>query len=87
MKYKRFCSLAEITVGISSFFSSSFGVLTQAAVLFNLGALQSQIALQTERSSDAGVKDAAKLFQVGRTHQQFQTADSECYCRRKLDRV
>ena len=42
-------------------------MLTQAAVLFNLGALQSQIALQTERSSDAGVKDAAKLFQV-RSH-------------------
>ena len=39
-------------------------MLTQAAVLFNLGALQSQIALQTERSSDAGVKEAAKLFQV-----------------------
>jgi len=38
--------------------------LEKAAVLFNLGALQSQIALQTERSSDAGVKEAAKLFQV-----------------------
>ena len=34
-------------------------------MLFNLGALQSQIALQTERSTDAGVKDAAKLFQAG----------------------
>jgi len=38
--------------------------MEKAAVLFNLGALQSQIALQTERSSDAGVKEAAKLFQV-----------------------
>lgn len=36
----------------------------KAAILFNLGALQSQIALQTERTTDAGVKEAAKLFQV-----------------------
>ena len=36
----------------------------KAAVLFNLGALQSQLALQTERTTDTGVKEAAKLFQV-----------------------
>lgn len=36
----------------------------KAAVMFNLASLQSQIALQTERTTDAGVKEAAKLFQV-----------------------
>lgn len=36
----------------------------KAAVLFNIGAILSQQALQCDRTSDQGVKDAAKKFQV-----------------------
>lgn len=38
--------------------------LLQAAVAFNLGAVQSQLALQCDRKTEAGLKESAKLFQV-----------------------
>jgi programmed cell death 6-interacting protein len=37
----------------------------KAAVLFNLGAVLSMLGLQADRSSEQGVKDAARYFQVG----------------------
>lgn len=36
----------------------------KAAILFNIAAIASQLAVATDRSSDAGVKEAARLFQV-----------------------
>ena len=35
----------------------------KAAVVFNLGAVQSQLALQCDRKTDGGLKDSARLFQ------------------------
>ena len=37
----------------------------KAAVLFNLGAVLTQQALGYDRNTDAGLKDAARKFQVG----------------------
>ncbi|KAI7841696.1 hypothetical protein COHA_004563 [Chlorella ohadii] len=36
----------------------------KAAIAFNLGAVQSQLALACDRKTDAGLKESAKLFQV-----------------------
>jgi programmed cell death 6-interacting protein len=36
----------------------------KAAILFNIAAIASQLAVATDRTSDAGVKEAARLFQV-----------------------
>lgn len=36
----------------------------KAAILFNLGAVASQLGLQCDRTSEDGVKEAAKRFQV-----------------------
>ena len=39
----------------------------KAAVLFNLAAVMTQQALNADRATDAGRKEAAKYFQVGKT--------------------
>ena len=36
----------------------------KAAVLFNIGAVQTQLALACDRGTDQGLKDAAKRFQA-----------------------
>ncbi len=36
----------------------------KAAILFNIAAIASQLAVAADRTSDAGVKEAARLFQV-----------------------
>lgn len=36
----------------------------KAAILFNIGAVTSQLAVATDRTTDAGVKEASRLFQV-----------------------
>lgn len=36
----------------------------KAAILFNIAAVASQMAVATDRTTDAGVKEAARLFQV-----------------------
>ncbi|KAL4858651.1 Vacuolar-sorting protein [Chlorella vulgaris] len=35
----------------------------KAAIVFNLGAVQSQLALQCDRKTDSGLKDSSRLFQ------------------------
>ena len=37
----------------------------KASVLFNMGAVLTQTALAADRTSDVGLKDAARRFQVG----------------------
>lgn len=37
----------------------------KAAVLFNMGAVASQLGLQADRTTEDGIKEAAKRFQVG----------------------
>ncbi len=37
----------------------------KAAILFNMGAVASQLGLQADRTTEEGIKEAAKRFQVG----------------------
>lgn len=46
----------------------------KAAVLFNLGAVASQLGLQCDRTAEDGVKEAAKRFQVRSLSVQVLTA-------------
>lgn len=62
----------------------------KAAILFNIAAIASQLAVATDRTTDAGVKEAARLFQasVPRTSRLVSTEPFCCcdHCIRRKHR-
>ena len=51
----------------------------KAAVLFNLAAVLTQQALNADRATDAGRKEAARFFQVSAAHDALHTHPSSSF--------
>ena len=71
------CSIATLYVYhfIIALASASY---EKICLLFNIGALQSQIAASQNLTSDDGLKSAAKYFQVGKYYSSWITRGVGC---------